>query len=295
MKTSLKYILLGILIILVVLVLFFVLKLKKNLFEDFNEYTDESSLIIAGCARDCGKYLPYVLKKIKKLANNKKVYFIFYENDSKDNTNKILQNFVNEINDENNNNQKAHLITEKLNIKRRTPRIAYCRNEILKYIMNNNLNKKFKYFINMDLDNVNINLNIKSVNRCLNESNKWDIASINQNNKYYDLWALRTYNKKNNCWYKDSCPLYTLDTWFNNISKLKKIRNIPINLNYLPVISAFGGFTIYKTKLLNNSWYSGEDKNNHNIDDCEHVNFHESILNNFPKTKFYIIPYMTND
>ena len=127
MKTSLKYILLGILIILVVLVLFFVLKLKKNLFEDFNEYTDESSLIIAGCARDCGKYLPYVLKKIKKLANNKKVYFIFYENDSKDNTNKILQNFVNEINDENNNNQKAHLITEKLNIKRRTPRIAYCK------------------------------------------------------------------------------------------------------------------------------------------------------------------------
>lgn len=247
----------------------------------------EQSLIIVGCARDCGKDLPKVLNKIKELAKNKKVYFIFYENDSKDNTNIILQNFVNEINNKNNINYKAHLITEKLNIKRRTPRIAHCRNQILKYIINNNLINQYDFYINMDLDNVNVNLNVDSVNRCLNESNNWDIASISQSKYYYDSWALRTHKKN----YNSSGVLINLKKWFDNINGDKINKNI----NYIPVLSAFGGFTIYKTYLLNNSWYSGEDKNNSNVDDCEHVNFHSSILNNFPNTKFFIIPYMTND
>lgn len=254
------------------------------------------SLIIVGCAKDCGEYLPNVLNKIKELAKNKKVYFIFYENDSKDNTNIILQNFVNEINKKNNNNYKAHLITEKLNIKRRTQRLAHCRSQILKYIMNNNLINQYDFYINMDLDNVNVKLNINSVNRCLNEVNKWDIASINQKHNYYDLWALRTKKKYNNCWYNEICNKLKLPMWFNNNININYNDNILINNNnYIPVLSAFGGFTIYKTYLLKNCWYSGEDKNNSNVDDCEHVNFHNCILKNFPNTRFYIIPYMTND
>ena len=144
----------------------------------------------------------------------------------------------------------------------------------------------------MDLDDVNKNLDVNSVNRCLSESNNWDIASVNQNRYYYDLWALRTEKKNNNCWYKERCTNNRLDRWFN---KFKKTNRIKINLPYIPVLSAFGGFTIYKTNLLNDSIYSGEDKINPIIDDCEHVNFHESIFNNYPKTRFFIIPYMTNN
>lgn len=292
-----KNLLLGVFIILVIVsIIFSIVCFCKDSFE--NE--SEPSLIIGGCARDCGRYLPEVLNKIKELSNNKKVYFIFYENDSRDNTNLILQNFVNEVNENkgsngSNESHKAHLITEKLNIKRRTPRIAHCRNQILKHIMNNDLHKKYRYFMNMDLDNVNVNLNVESVNRCLNESNKWDIASINQNKKYYDLWALRTNDKKNNCWHNDKCGLNKLYKWFIDIPEIKNLNRIPIEMDYIPVISAFGGLTIYKTNLLKNSWYSGEDKRDSSVDDCEHVNFHERILKNFPKTKFYIIPYMTND
>tara|TARA_A100001015_G_C15021040_1_gene728008 strand:- start:1779 stop:2624 length:846 start_codon:yes stop_codon:yes gene_type:complete len=274
-------------ICLVLVCLIIILLVHKCFKKDSFKNQSEHSLIIAGCARDCGKYLPKVLNKIKELAKNKKVYFIFYENDSKDNTNIILQNFVNEINNKNNNNYKSHLITEKLNIKRRTPRIAHCRNQILKYIMNNNLINQYDFYINMDLDNVNVNLNVDSVNRCLNESNNWDIASISQSKYYYDTWALRTHKKKNN----SSGVLKNFNKWFDNINGNKINKNI----NYIPVLSAFGGFTIYKTYLLNNSWYSGEDKNNPNVDECEHLNFHSSILNNFPNTKFFIIPYMTND
>lgn len=279
----LNIILWCIITILIIIVLIFCMK-------DSFENDELQSLIIAGCARDCELYLPQVLDNIEQLANNKNVYFIFYENDSIDNTNKLLQDFINKHN--------GILISEKLNIKRRTPRIAHCRNKILEHIKNNKLYKKYKYFINMDLDNVNVNLNIETVNRCLNESNMWDIASINQSHKYYDLWALRTYTKDNNCWNNDLCEFNKLNKWFKNIPTIKhnkKEYKININEEYVPVLSAFGGFTIYKTYLLKNSWYSGEDKIDPEIDDCEHVNFHESIFHNFPKTRFYIIPYMINN
>ena len=290
MKKLLKYILCFLLVISVItFILFTIFHNQKDKFED----KKDESLIIGGCARDCARYLPQVLNKIKKLANNKKVYFIFYENDSKDNTNQLLLNFLNEVSIT--PEHTGHLITEKLTIKRRTPRIAHCRNQILKYIMDNKLYKKFKYFINMDLDDVNVNLNVETVNRCLNESNKWDIACINQIKKYYDLWALRTYYKENNCWNNDNCDMYKVGKWFPSIPELRKLKHIPCENDYVPVKSAFGGLTIYKTKLLKNSWYSGEEKNNKDIDDCEHVNFHESILNKFPKTRFYIIPYMINN
>lgn len=144
----------------------------------------------------------------------------------------------------------------------------------------------------MDCDNVNVNLNINSINRCLNESNKWDIASISQSKKYYDLWALRTHKKNNNCWYNEICDKLKLSMWFDYINKHRGINK---NINYIPVLSAFGGFTIYKTYLLNGCWYAGEDKNNSNMDECEHVNFHNCILKKFPNTRFYIIPYITND
>lgn len=284
MKNLLNIILLSILIILFILLIVLYINYIKDSFSN-NEIV-VPSVIIAGCARDCSKYLPKVLNKIKELSTNKKVYFIFYENDSKDNTLELLQNFIKD--------KTGIVITEKLNIKRRTSRIAHCRNKILEHIMNNNLDKKYEYFINMDLDNVNVNLNVSSVNKCLNESNKWDIASVNQTNYYYDLWALRANHKNNNCWNWDIC-FKTLDKWFPNIKELKNKKNIKTNLQYIPVLSAFGGLTIYKTFLLKNSWYSGEDKKNLKVDDCEHVNFHDSILKNYPNIRFFIIPYMTND
>ena len=62
--------------------------------------------------------------------------------------------------------------------------------------MNNNLIDEYDFYINMDLDDVNINLNVESVNKCLHEENKWDIASISQSKYYYDTWVLRTQLKK---------------------------------------------------------------------------------------------------
>ena len=274
-------------LLIVIFILLIIRFIRKDTYLNKNIYNRTNfNVIIGGCARDCEKNLPKVLEKIKKLSNNKNVYYIFYENDSKDNTLKLLNDFVN------NNNVKGKIITEKLNIKRRTPRIAHCRNQILKHIFENDLHKKYNFFINMDLDDVNIDLNIESVNRCLQDFNNWDIASINQKKKYYDLWALRTEHKNNNCWRNEICTTNKLKKWFPYLNLNKRI---PLDFKYISVKSAFGGLTIYKTHLLKNSYYTGEDINNKSIDDCEHVNFHKKIFENFPNTRFYIIPYMTNN
>jgi hypothetical protein len=265
-----------ILVIILIVIIGIICKCIYN--ENFTE--NKTKVIICGCARDCAEFLPKTLNNIYELSKDKEVFYIFYENDSKDNTLKLLQNFVSDKN--------GIVISENINISRRTVRLAYCRNKILNYIFDNNLDKTYDYYINMDLDNVNSELDVNSVNKCLSESNYWDIASINQfSDNYYDLWALRTKRKNNNCWYNDNCWYWKLKNWLpvNIISK---------DLNYLEVLSAFGGLTIYKTYLIQNSYYSGEDINNPDVDDCEHVNFHSSIFKNFPNTRFYIIPYMLN-
>lgn len=120
---------------------------------------------------------------------------------------------------------------------------------------------------------------------------KADIASINNPKFYYDLWALRTVDKNNNCWNKDGCNKYTLKDWLpaHDLNK----TTIPVNYREnIPVLSAFGGFTIYKTFLLKNSWYTGVD--NTNSEECEHCTFHAEILEKYPKARFVIVPSMTN-
>lgn len=244
-------------------------------------------IIIVGCARDCAQYLPEVLHNIKLLSKNKDVYYIFYENDSVDNTKELLQTFIDK-------SKNGKLISEKnVKIPLRTHRIAHGRNTILDFIYTNNLHKKYTYYLNMDLDNVNQYIDIDSVNKCLSENNNWDIASINQTNQYYDLWALRTKFKNNNCWYKDICVNHDMSDWFKYISLINE-KKISLDFGYLPVLSAFGGLTIYKIKFLNNCFYSGINKDDLSKEECEHVPFHKCILNKYPNIRFYIISYMTN-
>lgn len=253
-------------------------------------YKKSSNVIIGGTAKNCGKYLPTLFEKFKSLESMHSVYYIFFENDSSDDTKEQLSKFL--------VGRKGKLLTEidlKQKIKEgrfRTHLLAYGRNKIIEHIETENLDKHCDFFINLDLDDVNIHLNTDSVNRCLNEYNTWDIASLNKQGRYYDLWALRTNAKTNNCWYKDACTKHSLKKWFPN-TDLKD--HIPLDYPKLKVTSAFGGLTIYKTYLLRGHRYVNDNDctfENCEHEDCEHVRFHESILKQYPRTRFYIVPYM---
>ena len=252
--------------------------------------TKENKVIICGCARDVEKYLPKILLKIDditKLFNN--YHIIIYENDSKDNTQQILLDYKKK------HKNKCHIIIEKKVDNKyhlRTHRLAHARNTILDYIFNNELDKSFNYYLNMDLDDVNLNLDINSIKRILNDKLEWDVVSANQLNRYYDYWALRTNKYNENCWNNGLCSKkkMTLDNWFNIKNKNKINRDNPP----LKVLSAFGGFAIYKMDKIKNCRYDGIYNSDNAKEDCEHVIFHKEIREINGGDKQYIIPYLIN-
>jgi hypothetical protein len=250
--------------------------------------------IICGCAFNIEEYLDIIKIKIEDLRTLfDKTIVIIYENDSTDNTLNILQNYSKHYNN-------IIIITEngiRNKITYRTHRLAYTRNKIIEYIFTNNLDSEYDYFINMDLDDVNINLDIKSVKKVLNDNSfLWDAVFANQTKNYYDYWALRTnkfdfnfwsiHNKKNNI---DGGKLY------NYFDKIKHIKIIPKDDKPKQVISAFGGFGIYKIQTIKNCKYDGNSYlKNDIIEDCEHVSFHKNMIKN-GFDKLYIVPYLLNN
>jgi hypothetical protein len=280
-----KYKLIGLYIVLILTVIIL------PYFYDYINYKKYNKVIICGCARDVEKYLSKILIKIDditKLFND--YYIIIYENDSKDNTQQILLDYKKK------HKNKCHMIIENnVNNKYplRTHRLAHARNTILDYIYDNKLDKRFDYYLNMDLDDVNLNLDVNSIKRVLNDKLDWDVVSANQLNRYYDYWALRTTKYNENCWDNGLCSKKkeTLDNWFD----IKNKKNINIDNPPLKVLSAFGGLAIYKMNKIKNCRYNGIYNNDYTKEDCEHVIFHREIRKKNLGDKQYIVPYLTNN
>ena len=257
--------------------------------ESFNN-NNKYKVVIGGCCRDCEKYLPSILKKIKQITHFCEDYqIIIYENDSQDKTLKILKKFEEEfpnvtILSENGIKDKYQL---------RTHRLAYCRNKILDVINKSNYHKKYDYFINLDLDNVNTNLDVQSIKKYLDSKFDFDVGTANQK-KYYDYWALRTEKYDKNCWNNNGACIrnnIVLDDWFDNY----KGTYIDKKEKPIKVISAFEGLGIYKLQSIGDCRYDGIEDNATNgfKEDCEHVKFHKCMIKN-GHDKIYIIPFLNN-
>ncbi len=263
-----------------------------------------STAIFAGCVRNCERWLPKVLNNIEKYSSYfLKSHFIFIENDSTDNTKKILQKWYE------NKNYSSQSIDGLKKISKRGLRLETARNTYLKIIKNSNYLSKYDYLIVMDFDDASIfeierkNL-LKSI-KFLNSDENIAGVFANQRGTYYDMWTLR---------HKTICPG---DVWEevldysikNKVSDeiayentLKK-RKFSLKENDLPleVDSAFGGFGIYKINyiLKNKKSYVGSKTkiiNNNNqvikLQVCEHVQFNFGIKDS--GGKLYVLPYLIN-
>jgi glycosyltransferase involved in cell wall biosynthesis len=152
--------------------------------------------------------------------------------------------------------------------------------------------KKDTYLIMMDCDEVNTcpvdeEGFLSNFDYSLNE---WDAMFVNQTKEYYDIYALRN----------DECPenyqevlRRTGDEW-NSLKKhqIPKPRSHPI----ISVKSAFGGIGLYHTEKLKECWYSsfiGNPFDGRGCKEvCEHVPFHEALLNK--DGKLFINPNFIN-
>ena len=253
-----------------------------------------SNCCIGLCVKDSESGLIEVLNNVDKI---REIFLevrvvVAYDN-SKDASIKILTNYSMKHNDvviinvgnhdEYENSSKRHID--------RSQRIANARNIILDYIYTSC--SSWEYFIMMDTNYYScvtaIDTQVLSHVITLSE---WDGLSFNRN-PYYDIWALSIPPLVLSCWhiYKYDKAIALYERYITD--KLEKLGPD----EFLPVMSAFCGFAIYRTKKFKDCRYSGKfdinmfseksiRKNAEILDskiflranDCEHRNFHVTAI-----------------
>ena len=226
----------------------------------------------------------------------KNVYIIILENDSTDNTSTLL---VNWSKTQSNNIQKHVIFKNNLDetYPLRAHRLAYCRNTILNYIVDNNIHLSYQYAMHCDLDDRFWLVDYNSMCNCFQyDLESWDAMScVNTNKDYYDYWALRCEQS----WFNInifSCKANGIDY----TTKVDSFKTLLKNTNGLiPVTSSFNGLAIYKMNSIIYCRYSAEYKcsicNNENrgcLEDNDHIGLHNQMINNncklFINTKMYL-------
>ena len=283
-----------ILIFILIVILFVFTPLFKSIYNFIENFNDENNantilplqlplsydVIIVGCARNIESHLSNTKEKLNMLNSlfkNSKI--IIYENDSNDKTLDILKDWENE--------KLIQLITEKDVKGSRTEILAYARQ--LLYI--EAMKHKFDLLIVIDLDNVISDLSKESIISCFNLKEDWAMLGGNQTVKYYDLWALRTFDD----WMSFDClTCRDYEKKSEDYCLNDRLKIINQNSEPIQVISCFGGIGIYKREYLDNCSYGKgtQDYNGILLYICEHVDFNKCITNN--GGKIYINPKLIN-
>ena len=221
--------------------------------------------VFSGCARDIEKQLHNSLPDILRLAREFEEYVILiYENDSKDNTIKVIQEYAQQ-------DSRIKLISEKNVTGKRTHRLAHGRNTLL------DIAKKYyadyDFYVVMDLDYTRQNTHsILSVADTM-PSHYSGVTAVSRK-RYYDWWAFRSSALKldYDCW-KDKDNIQQngdCNSW----------KHKPINMNGVArkVESAFNGIGVYKLSAIpKDARYVGETSDGGEV--CEHVAFHSYLPN----------------
>jgi hypothetical protein len=254
-----------------------------------------ASLVIGGTARDCAPFLPAALSRLDELARGRRVYYVFYESNSADETLALLVAFV--------STREGRVFTEKT-AGTRTERIARGRNVVIEHVESVLDISPYEFFINLDLDD-RCAFDVSSVRACLARSHEWDVATASQSREYYDRWALRTtaagdmYEGQGHCIVGfdipaptgSGCVIPPISHWFPGRG-IEGKRTFPPDAPYFSVLSAFGALAIYKARLLRGARYSGGKPWDARVPECEHVPFHAAIARMFPGVRIVIAPYM---
>ncbi len=246
-------------------------------------------IVVCGCTKNSGSYIKSHLDKVYSIKSiSSDFQMVIFENDSTDNTKKVLKNFQSTHNN-------VHMIFDTLKDKikissnvikpfcpyvKKPLNIAFARNILLDYVEKHYSN--FDFMIMIDLDSVVKNFKPQHIKSVLEKykNSSWDVLTANSDTKYYDIWALRIYPNiwDNNLHGKLWKGPIDYDCWVMkniNDSVYGNKVNIPSDFPLIPVTSAFGGLGIYKIPSILGSRYSAEFDQSLT---CEHVHFHDQII-----------------
>lgn len=268
-----------------------------------------------GPVRQCAPFLNAVLNNIEKIGSrvfqNKYAIIIFYDK-STDNSLAILEKWQ-----KNKNNKiPIHIILNSKSVLSpyRTHRISDARNKCLELIY-----KKYPtcpYFAMMDFDDPNSkSCDPSKLDKYFSSDellHQWDALSFQTSPNYYDIWALSiapfcfSYNH-----FRNNQKYYKIIQWYiDRILRTSTSTSNPL----VPCISAFNGFSFYKTSKFIHCKYSGDIRTSINMsnninpnwiqehkrttktpdllfldyghvkgnaEDCEHRSFHMQAIRDF--------------
>jgi hypothetical protein len=267
-----------------------------------------ASALICGLARNCAGTLHGCLAEIEVLRRSfDHSEVIIVTNDSSDATSTILSDLT--------KSASARLICADgliSSVPGRTDRLAIARNFYLLELKNRiDAGQQYDLLIVLDLDGVNNNL-VKGkefLDALSSAPPDWAAVFANQRQAYYDIWALRHENWcPTDCWKEVKAiaakaasrwgPGRWKGRWYENAHRAASVTvigqrqvQIPPTAPPIEVASAFGGFGIYKTTWLKDTWYGSRDSDGYAT--CEHVILNQQIHGR--GGKLYVLPQLLND
>jgi glycosyltransferase involved in cell wall biosynthesis len=262
----------------------------NNNIELGKSFLKDKKIVITGLARNIANSIEHSLSKLVNFAQNTKDYkIIIFENDSSDNTREILENIKKDNPNiitlyETHNRPQFGQVQDT----ERTMALAEYRNTLREYINTHLLD--YDYVIVSDMDFIDFSdlgcynsfgwlaRHTDTIDAVAGNSFEYkNVTLANQKSLWnYDSWAFR-YTWWNQLPVFDSMT-YSGMLWFGFFI-------MPVGSTIIPVNSAFGGMTIYKTHQFVQGTYDGYD--------CEHVCFHYSLKQKIPSFQLVLNPSQT--
>jgi len=256
---------------------------KTKSFEEALAIMRQHSVVFYGTVRDIEHHFLCSLTNVEKIASYfRSAAVVLFENDSKDRTRSLLQQWVKKKQE---GLEKHLLVRDGVEVlyPLRAHRIAFARNEILRYFKKNKYDERFTFAIHCDLDDRFWSVEYEGVVSCFQYSlEDWQVMTcVNRGKTYYDYWALR-------------CP----GSWFTmNIfscanggvdyeAKTDEFeRLLQSTEGLLPTLSSFNGLGIYHLKTLikgryDASYYCDKCKGQKRgcYEDNDHIGLHRDLV-----------------
>lgn len=245
----------------------------------------KSSWVICSIVRDASKGLKVNIPIINSFLNHISEYkIVVFENDSKDNSKELLQEWGNEIGKDN-----FHLFMENRNVKNTIPdkkevdfvnqyyssirisKMVNLRNQYLEYIEIQNWNADFLMIVDLDV----AGLSLKGILSVFNNDKEWDAVTANGyslspslRKRYHDSYALTECGDENE------------PQTEKKISELsKKYGSLKENDEWIKVYSAFGGLSMYRFDSIKKMRYLLTYNNDSRVEvKCEHFTLYDQMV-----------------
>jgi hypothetical protein len=212
--------------------------------------------LLVGTVRDSYLHVEREFRHISGILNSfGEVHTFFVESDSSDGTPDVLVKMSGRY------KNFDYISLGKLgeSIPNRYERIAFCREKYVEHFMKDS--DLFDFVVVADFDGMNHDLTFAKIESTLSKMENWDALFANQGDRYYDIGALR-----HEFWSPNNC-FETYDWAIRNTTP-EEARKLSINSRMIrinpaapviKVISAYGGFGIYKSKAFAEGTYIGRD------------------------------------